>query len=91
MNTQTNTLPVSVVATLVARFDRNFDTLHFSGSNVMVRINEANLTSYGAWRVSMMHISGEEIIATLTSDPNADYGWSMKYSVLHDGVWYAVD
>jgi hypothetical protein len=91
MNTQTNTLPLSVVSALVARFDRNLDTLHFSGSEVMIHINQGNLTSYGAWRVSMTHISGEEILATLTADPAADFGWSIKYSVCHNGIWYSME
>jgi hypothetical protein len=91
MMTNVKALPVSVAAALVARFDRNLDTLHYSGSEVMFHVNEYNLTSDGAWRVSMMHISGEEILATLSADPAADFGWSIKYSVLHDGIWYAVD
>ena len=90
-NTKILPIPVPVVAALVARFDPNLNALHYSGSEVMFHINNYNLTSYGAWRVSMTHISGEEILATLTADPTADFGWAIKHSVCHEGIWYPQD
>lgn len=87
MMTNSKVLPVQVVAAIVARFDSNLDTLHYSSREVMLRINEAHMEGEW-WVVSATHISGQDMRITLMPDTSKDFGYAVSYSVLYQGEWY---
>jgi len=71
----TNTLPVSVVSAIVARFDPDFDTLRFHGNEVHVRIHEFTYNN-DSWTVTATHISGVEMIIVV--DANLQVSFEVK-------------
>jgi hypothetical protein len=65
----TNILPLPVVMAIVARFDPDLDTLHFSNREVNIRVyGEPTLYSDGSWVVEALHISGQTLIITVSRD-----------------------
>jgi hypothetical protein len=77
-----NSLPIAVVSAVVAHFDRDLDTLHFSHSEVHIHINSWRfIADSNRWLIDATHISGQDIRIIVRNNQ------IFTMSIFEDGSW----